>query len=152
MTFNMYTGRRAVASVGEKFLSKANLRLSEHEVNPHFRQFVIQFHCARLAPRQFDFTFKQTGNRGPPADILDSRRATVDRCFDYRIRCAFLIERSSKKNNSRGGALKLSVKVVRIKRRGAEKRRRRREEEQKYDAHRETCAIIPNDSSNSPCR
>lgn len=73
---------------------------------------------SRLASSISRSNKRETG--APPADILDSRRATVDRCFDYRIRCAFLIERSSKKNNSRGGALKLSVKVVRIKRRGAE--------------------------------
>ena len=84
---------------------------------------------SRLASSISRSNKRETG--APPADILDSRRATVDRCFDYRIRCAFLIERSSKKNNSRGGALKLSVKVVRIE-------RQRREEEEEEGENKST--------------
>lgn len=104
MTFNMYTRGGEPgwpASVGEKFVSKANLWLSEHEVNPHFRQFVIQISLcsARASLARFP-TFKQTGNTPIfsrfTGTVSASNSWSMFRVSDYSVH--FLS--SSRKNNS----------------------------------------------------
>lgn len=145
---------------------KGKLWLSEHEVNPHFHQFVIQFHYTRLAPRWLDFMFKQATSGPTPAkfwnidtpmpehsnyltNILIDPVAIVlfiERVQEQSVNAKF--KGAERKEETECVALE---RAIRTKSTVYTKQKKRNKKRIKTTMHT-MLRIIPNNSSDSPCR